>query len=118
MGVIRIAAIGNIRIAVEIPEFEGINLTDDAVSDLEDVLADVATERGRQMLLGFGPAHDDEHSLPELEAQIQQQLLKAAAMAPTVPGYRERLVQVAAIAVAAIESFDRRRLVTVEDAHV
>lgn len=104
----------DLRIAVEIPEFEGIDLADDFVSDLEDVLADVATEHGRQHLLGFGPSHDDAHTLDELAAQARAQFDKIGADTGANE-FRERLVQTAAVAVGAVLSLHRRGLVT-EDA--
>lgn len=98
----------DISISVEIPGFSGIDLTDDFLADLEDVLADVASERGRQIKLGYDAAHDDAHSLAELEEQFLTQLHKARSGTGT-SAFRESLVQAAAVAVAAVQSFDRRR---------
>lgn len=44
----------DIRIAVEIPEFEGIDLADDIVSDLEGVLSEVAGAVVSHHAAGFG----------------------------------------------------------------
>ncbi len=98
----------DIRIAVEIPEFSGIDLSDEFLGGLEDALGDVASERGRHLQRGYNNAHDDAHSLSELVEQTRIQLQKIGPDTGDAE-YRERMVQVAAVAVAAVQSFDRRQ---------
>ena len=73
------------------------------------VLAEVATERNRQDEKFGGPAHDDQHPT----ATFVQLIEDYAGWARTMAGInshdkaRHRLIQVAALAVAAVESIDR-----------
>jgi len=64
------------------------------------VLDEVRAERDRQDAKWGGPAHDDEHSMGDFMRFIQQR----AGPCPS----RKALIQIAALAVAATESFDRR----------
>ncbi|WP_142851033.1 hypothetical protein [Telmatospirillum sp. J64-1] len=75
---------------------------------LVDVLTDVADERWAQDLQWGGPEHDDQHTSLEWRALIgahTHDLIDGRGNA--APDYRERLVKIAALAVAAIQSHDR-----------
>jgi len=70
------------------------------------ILEEIAAERTRQDEKWGGPEHDDEHSIDDWECFILEHLNR-------VQGYddahgRKQLIRVAALAVAAIESLDRR----------
>lgn len=76
--------------------------------DTARVLRDVATERARQVDKNWTRDHDDRHdtdTLVRLSASYARRQGKGKA-----PGYfdRERLVQAAALLVAAVEAMDRR----------
>lgn len=74
-------------------------------------LADVADERERQDAKWGGPSHDDHHSTADFVQLIEDY----AGWARTMAGMdshdkaERRLIQVAALAVAAVESSRRRR---------
>lgn len=74
------------------------------------VLGDIVDERGRQDSKWGGPEHDDEHLPGAWCGLIQDYAGWARVMAgmDSPDKYRRRMVQVAALAVAAIESHDRR----------
>lgn len=77
-----------------------------------DVYAHIKAERARQDAQWGGTAHDDTHDPAEWVKFLDKQLTAADALTPTVQAgedeaYRERLVKIAALAVAAIESHDR-----------
>jgi hypothetical protein len=80
-----------------------------SVTPFRQVMLDVAAERGRQDAKWGGPAHDDTHA-PELWIQL---ICDYAGWARVMAGmgnrerYRRRMVQVAALAVSAIEVLDR-----------
>lgn len=71
---------------------------------------DVAAERARQDAKWGGPAHDDQHST----AEFVQLIIDYAGWSRVMYGMnsqdrtRRRLIQVAALAVAAVESIDRK----------
>lgn len=73
-------------------------------------LRDVAAERTRQDAKWGGPAHDDGHSTAEFVRLIQDYTAGALLMAEMArpDQARRRLVQVAALAVAAAESIGRK----------
>jgi hypothetical protein len=74
---------------------------------LGEVLAEVARERQAQDKEWGGPVHDDnEHGPSDWMAFIRDKGNKALE-ARTDEEYRKRLVQIAALAVAAVESLDR-----------
>jgi hypothetical protein len=80
---------------------------------LADVLEDVLEERISQDAQWGGPAHDDEHSVFEWYGFIEHQMELLAVEqqghdVDDIPTARARLVKIAALAVAAIESLDRR----------
>jgi len=74
------------------------------------VLDEIAAERRRQDGKWGGPAHDDEHSTAEFVQFIEDYAGWARQMASmnSPDKARRRLIQVAALAVAAVESMDRR----------
>lgn len=85
---------------------------DSASSDTFRAVAyDVLIERGRQDAQWGGPAHDDTHSVDDWCSHIDHQLsfihypLKDA----TPEEERERFIKIAALAVAAVESLDRKK---------
>jgi Domain of unknown function (DUF3846) len=63
-------------------------------------------ERAAQDKQWGGPSHDDEHARPEWLDFIEHQIQRAGWETTNV-GYRNRLIKIAALAVAAIESHDR-----------
>ena len=67
---------------------------------------EIKAERERQDAKWGGPAHDDLHSMSEFAQFISQRLWGHETT-------RKEFVQVAALAVAAIESLDRRASETV-----
>lgn len=74
------------------------------------VLDDVARERLAQDAQWGGPAHDDQHSVDDWSSFIDYQLsfIWYPAKEPTPAEIRARLVKVAALAIAAVESLDRK----------
>lgn len=77
--------------------------------DVEGVLSEVAAERARQDEQWGGPEHDDEHVPFEWNGFIGLQLDAAdrATVKRDRAQWRERMIKIAALAVAAIESHDR-----------
>lgn len=73
----------------------------------EDVFGDVRAERAKQDAQWGGPAHDDQHSDWDWLRFIQRHARLAAAT-PLNEQARYQWVRVAALAVAAIESHDRK----------
>ncbi|MBK5230230.1 MAG: hypothetical protein JJE27_03555 [Thermoleophilia bacterium] len=75
----------------------------------ETVLADVAAERSRQDAKWGGAEHDDKHSTADFVQLIEDYAGWARVMAGMRSDgkARERLIQVAALAVAAVERIDR-----------
>ena len=66
------------------------------------LFAEIAKERRLQDEQWGGPMHDDQHPWADWLGFIQKQVKSA-----TSPDFRERMVKVAALAIAAIESHDR-----------
>jgi hypothetical protein len=75
---------------------------------VRQVLSDVEDERLRQNDR-WGVVHDDRHTWEDWRSYMTEYLLKADYAQSNSPELRKRLGQVAAIAVAAVESFDRNR---------
>jgi hypothetical protein len=73
---------------------------------LQRVIEDVENERLHQEEK-WGVINDDHNTLEDWSIYMQQYLLKASGAAPNSSSQRQRLLQVAALAVAAVESFDR-----------
>ena len=72
------------------------------------IIGDIARERDRQDLQWGGAAHDDEHIPYDWQGFIEKQCRRLCSGAIPANDYREHLVKIAAIAVAAIESYDRK----------
>lgn len=69
--------------------------------------ADVARERAHQLAKWGGPAHDDSHTEDDWQRFIADRIDIGTGIVLDEP-YRHRLVEVAALAIAALESFDRK----------
>jgi hypothetical protein len=67
---------------------------------------DVMKERHRQDAKWGGPEHDDEHTQKEFETFIEDRL--DYGLNVKRKPYRQRMVEVAALAIAALESCDRK----------
>ena len=79
----------------------------------ERILGEIVNERDLQDRQWGGPEHDDQHGMMDWLNYIQKQSNQATALlCHQEPGgpeqYRERMVKIAALAVAAIESYDRK----------
>lgn len=85
----------------------------------ESVLAEVVAERQEQDRLWGGPNHDDGHDCNDWIAILVRHLGLAAndEGAECVQRFRRQMIRVAAVAVAVVESFDRKAalLVTEEE---
>ncbi len=75
-----------------------------------DAIADVAAERRRQQSdLGYDAENDDRHTFGDWAWLISKRSVELSTPVTTaIADPRAELVQIAAIAVAAIESFDRK----------
>ena len=82
----------------------------EVVKRREAIFHEIVAERGRQNEKHGGPQHDDTHSIYDWVLFMRGRLCDAAeARGAAAAGIRRRkLIQVAALAVAAIESMDRR----------
>jgi hypothetical protein len=69
-------------------------------------LSDVLKERRCQDVKWGGPAHDDEHVPEDWERFIMKRIPVESKPDET---FRLRMVQIAALALAAVESFDRKK---------
>ncbi len=72
---------------------------------MQHILDEIKAERAAQDAKWGGPDHDDEHSMADFVDFIDDQLRKCEYGNNTET--RKRLVKVAALCVAAIQSFDR-----------
>lgn len=75
-----------------------------------DLMTEISAERRRQDAEWGGPAHDDQHDIATFVQLIEDYAGWARVMAGmgSLDKARNRLVQVAALAIAACESIDRR----------
>lgn len=75
-----------------------------------NIIIEVAQERNRQDMKWGGAAHDDHHTTAEFVGLIEDYAGWARVMAgmDNLEKARNRLIQVAALAVAAVESIDRK----------
>ena len=75
-----------------------------------EVIDDVVNERHRQDMKWGGASHDDEHTFSEYVEWIESYAGWARMMAQmgSMDKARNRMVQVAALAVACVESLDRK----------
>lgn len=89
--------------AVEFPE----DASELSTVSLMCVLSEVADERYRQDKKWGGSAHDDQHRAEDFERFIRAQLTKDI-RETSDSGYRKRLINVAALAVAAVQKWDRQ----------
>lgn len=71
-----------------------------------DIYEEIKAERKRQDVKWGGPSHDDRHTLSEWQSFIKKHATRIAHPL-TDSDARKHLVRVAALAVAAVESFDR-----------
>lgn len=76
------------------------------------IYMEIDDERGNQESLGYDPDHDDEHNPRDWASFMLIYLGKAmsneSGWGRTLKFIRRRFIQVAALCVAAIESFDRQ----------
>ena len=75
-----------------------------------NILEEIKKERERQDLRWGGPSHDDKYSMRDFIQWIED-YAGWARMMDSIENYdeeRRRLIQVAALAVAAVESLDRK----------
>lgn len=78
----------------------------------EKILGEVLEERERQDRKWGGPNHDDQHDTATFVQLIEDYAGWARVMAgmDSHDKARQRLIQVAALAVASVEAIDRRKL--------
>jgi hypothetical protein len=81
--------------------------TASAGDGLDAVLNEVLAERKRQDLAWGGPSHDDDHENNTWVALIARHLGRAVTFTKLDPQFRRKMITVAALAVAAVEFFDR-----------
>lgn len=80
----------------------------------ERVFGDILRERAKQDEQWGGPQHDDAHSAEDWERYLAYQLRAAERIAPgniartQTDEWRERMIKIAALAVAAVQSLDRK----------
>lgn len=72
------------------------------------IILEIKAERATQDAQWGGPDHDDEHGPDEFVTFIEHQIARSDR--GRGPDARERLVKIAALAVAAVESYDRKML--------
>ena len=72
------------------------------------VIAAVITERKRQDMQWGGPDHDDTHSAGDWLRYMGQQATKITCGRTQGHNVRECFIKIAALAVAAVESLDRK----------
>jgi hypothetical protein len=72
------------------------------------ILFEVSNERLRQLDKGFDAEHDDRHSLPAWAYLLLRRVTDLShPWAEAHPVARQELIEIAAIAIAAVESLDR-----------
>jgi hypothetical protein len=69
--------------------------------------AEVAARRVRQDLEWGGPAHDDGNTPADWDEMIFQRAMNLTGAGEPAPDYRDMLIDIAALAIAAIQSWDR-----------
>lgn len=88
---------------------------------MSKVLLEICVERAEQDRKRGGPAHDDAHAREDWLKFIEQhsrkvpfkayeswELVEPAERAEAIAAYRKQMIRIAALAVAAVESFDRK----------
>lgn len=73
---------------------------------VDRVLAEVREEREAQDVQWGGPEHDDGHTITDWQRFLHERVLR---LGDAGVSDRDLLIQVAALAVAAVESYDRHR---------
>lgn len=73
----------------------------------KDIYAELETERLRQDAEHGGAEHDDTHAPSDWRDFIEEHLARAFRMDIDRDTYRNQMLRVGALAVAAVESFDR-----------
>lgn len=73
----------------------------------EKIYLEITEERNKQDAKWGGPDHDDQHGYLDWLMYIIQHVGKAS-LAISRATYRYQLIRIAALAVAAVEAFDRR----------
>lgn len=68
------------------------------------VLLEVSEERARQDAKWGGPTHDDQHGPEEWEAFLMKRI---PAFSRADRAFRRRMIEIAALAIAAVQSYDR-----------
>jgi hypothetical protein len=81
-----------------------------ALERMDAILDEIVDERRRQRDKGYDAAHDDAHTLNELWALVSTQMWAARADNDLI-AQRKAFIRAAAVAVAAVESIDRRMAV-------
>lgn len=79
-----------------------------AMPQKTDVYEEIRAERVRQNAIWGGPVHDDEHEENDW-AEFIEQRTEVLMESPPPARTRELFIHIGALAVAAIESMDRRR---------
>ncbi|MGQ9370558.1 hypothetical protein [Azospirillum sp. A39] len=74
---------------------------------LAGVLSDVATAQVRRVANGCTAAHDDRFTTAGFEDLFYEEILNLDARSDRIPEYRESLVLISALAVAAVQRWDR-----------
>jgi len=77
-----------------------------ATVHLVDVLSEIAGERRRQIDMGYDAAHDDARTAFE-QGEVLMRRIYAVVQAGTVPERRRRLIELAAVSTAFVQSIDR-----------
>lgn len=75
----------------------------------EKIFTEIAFERSKQDLQWGGPSHDDSHSLLDWPDFIEKQTNAARESLFDITKFETRMIKIAALAVASIESSRRRR---------
>jgi hypothetical protein len=75
---------------------------------MDNIFDEIETERHKQDAEWGGPEHDDTHSTFEFRLQIDRQAGFIQNNPKSVADDRQRLIKIAALAVAGIESIDRK----------
>ena len=88
-------------------------MSEDAVMNMaiDQVFQEVRNERLHQDLEWGGPGHDDAQPMGQFLEYIERKLCRQAEqdlVEENYPEVRRRLIQIAALAVAAVESLDRQ----------
>jgi len=82
--------------------------SEEETEDLLTVLQEIATERWRQDCHWGGPAHDDTHTPYEWERLLHERVYHLTdCVGEAQARYRRALVEIAALAVAAMQAWDR-----------